>query len=105
VSRINGDGTDLENYETKDNSITLVQYQAGATGVNLQQANQVIYYSLPLSAELWMQSKKRIHRIGQHRSCFYYYLVTEKSVEEKILAALKQRRDFTLELFEKGVEQ
>lgn len=105
VSRINGNGTDLENYETKDNSITLVQYQAGATGVNLQQANQVIYYSLPLSAELWMQSKKRIHRIGQHRSCFYYYLVTEKSVEEKILAALKQRRDFTLELFEKGVEQ
>lgn len=104
VSFINGDGTDLENYEAKDNSITLVQYQAGATGVNLQQANRVIYYSLPLSAELWMQSKKRIHRIGQHRSCFYYYLVTEKSVEEKILAALKQRRDFTLELFEKGVE-
>lgn len=104
VSHINGDGTDLDNYDTKDNSVTLVQYQAGSTGVNLQQANRVIYYSLPLSAELWMQSKKRIHRIGQHRSCFYYYLITEKSVEEKILKALKQRRDFTLELFEKGVE-
>ena len=105
ASHINGDGTDLENYDTKDNSVTLVQYQAGSTGVNLQKANRVIYHSLPLSAELWMQSKKRIHRIGQHRSCFYYYLITEKSVEEKILVALKQRRDFTLELFEKGVAQ
>ena len=57
ASHINGDGTDLENYDTKDNSVTLVQYQAGSTGVNLQKANRVIYYSLPLSAELWMQSK------------------------------------------------
>jgi SNF2 family DNA or RNA helicase len=101
VSCINGEGSDLENYETKNNTITLVQYQAGASGVNLQRANKIIYHSLPLSSELWMQSKKRIHRIGQSRSCFYYYLITEKSVEEKILKVLKERRDFTLDLFEK----
>ena len=104
ISQINGDGTDLENYETIDNTVTLVQYQAGATGVNLQKANKVVYYSLTLSSELWMQSKKRIHRIGQNRTCFYYYLITEKSVEEKILEVLKERRDFTLELFEKVVD-
>lgn len=102
ISFINGDGTNLESYETKANTVTLVQYQAGATGVNLQKANKVIYHSLPLSSELWMQSKKRIHRIGQSRTCFYYYLITEKTVEEKILEVLKERRDYTLELFEKG---
>ena len=101
VSYINGDGTDLENYENVDNTVTLVQYQAGASGVNLQKSNIVIYYSLPLSSELWMQSKKRIHRIGQSRCCFYYYLITSNSVEEKILEVLKERRDFTVELFEK----
>ncbi|MDK2919763.1 MAG: hypothetical protein PWQ37_2496 [Candidatus Petromonas sp.] len=101
ISYINGDGTDLKNYEVKNNTVTLVQYQAGASGVNLQRANKIIYPSLPLSSELWMQSKKRIHRIGQSRSCFYYYLITEKSVEEKILEVLKERRDFTLDLFEK----
>lgn len=63
LSIISGDMKDLTHYETKDNSITLVQYQAGATGVNLQKANKVIYYSLPLSSELFEQSKKRIHRI------------------------------------------
>lgn len=63
LSIICGDMKDLTHYETKDNSVTLVQYQAGATGVNLQKANKVIYYSLPLSSELFEQSKKRIHRI------------------------------------------
>lgn len=101
ISYINGNGSDLENYEIKNNTIILVQYQSGASGVNLQKANKVIYHSLPLSSELWMQSKKRIHRIGQSRTCFYYYLITEKSVEEKILKVLKERRDYTLELFEK----
>lgn len=101
VAFINGDGTDLNNYENTSNAITLVQYQAGASGVNLQKANKIIYYSLPLSSELWMQSKKRIHRIGQSRTCFYYYLIVEKSVEEKILTVLKERRDYTWELFEK----
>ena len=63
LSIICGDMKDLTHYETKDSSVTLVQYQAGATGVNLQKANKVIYYSLPLSSELFEQSKKRIHRI------------------------------------------
>ena len=63
LSIISGDMKDLTHYETIDNSVTLVQYQAGATGVNLQKANKVIYYSLPLSSELFEQSKKRIHRI------------------------------------------
>jgi SNF2 family DNA or RNA helicase len=99
VSYINGGGTDLMNYESENSSITLVQYQAGATGVNLQRACRSIYFSLPLSGELWMQSKKRTHRLNQHNVCFYYYLVTEKSIEEKILEVLKERRDFTVELF------
>ena len=50
ISIISGDMKELRHYENKDNSVTLVQYQAGATGVNLQKANKIIYYSLPLSS-------------------------------------------------------
>ena len=32
----------------KDSSILFVQYQAGAYGLNLQMANKIIYFSLPL---------------------------------------------------------
>ncbi|NMF06556.1 SNF2-related protein [Clostridium beijerinckii] len=100
ISIVNGDQRDLKNYEQHDNTITLIQYQAGAMGLNLQKANKIIYFSLTLSSELFEQSKKRTHRMGQQRSCFYYYLITEKSIEEDIFETLKQRKDYTDKLFE-----
>lgn len=99
ISFINGAGTDLINYQEHPNSITCVQYQSGAMGHNLEKSNRVVYFTLPLSSDLFEQSKKRIHRIGQTRTCFYYFLIVKKSVEEKILDVLKQRRNFTDALF------
>lgn len=100
ISIINGKTKDLKNYESKTNSVTLVQYQAGAMGLNLQKSNKIIYYSLPLASELFEQSKKRTHRIGQDKTCFYYYLITKDSLEEQIFETLKQRKDYTDKLFE-----
>lgn len=105
TSTINGSLKDLESYQKESNSITLVQYQAGAMGHNLQLSNKIIYFTLPLSSELFEQSKKRIHRIGQNRSCFYWYLIVENSIEQKILRTLKQRRDYTNRLFEEEENQ
>lgn len=100
VSVINGNIKDLKNFNQYENSITLVQYQAGAMGLNLQKANKIVYFSLPLQSELFEQSKKRIHRIGQEKTCFYWYLITKNSVEEQIYQTLKERRDYTNKLFE-----
>ena len=101
VSIVNGSIKDLSAYEEHENSITFVQYQAGAMGLNLQKANKVIYFTLPQSSELFEQSKKRVHRIGQNQRCFYYNLLCSSSVEEDILANLELRRDYTDELFKK----
>ena len=101
LSIVNGAGKELRSYENEHDSITFIQYQAGAMGLNLQKANKVIYFTLPLSSELYEQSKKRIHRIGQDQPCFYYQLICKGSIEEKILATLDKRQDFTLKLFEK----
>ena len=100
-SVVNGSERNLDNYENESNSITFVQYRAGAMGLNLQKANKIIYYSLPLSSELYEQSKKRIHRIGQNRPCFYYLLLAENSIEERIKTTLDKRNDYTQELFDK----
>lgn len=104
VSIVNGNIKDLSAYEADANSITFVQYQAGAKGLNLQKANKIIYFTLTQSCEDWMQSKKRIHRIGQDRTCFYYYLLCKHSVEVEVLKALKSGRDYTDDLFEKYCE-
>lgn len=104
VSFVNGSGRSMYAYECVDNSVTFIQYQAGAMGGNFQKANKIIYYTLPLgkgSCDLWEQSKKRIHRIGQDKSCFYYYLLVKGSFEEKNFAALRKGKELTDELFEK----
>lgn len=99
AGQINGKRKDSA--EGKD--VLFVQYQAGAYGLNLQGfANKIVYYTLPLgkgSCDMWEQSKKRIHRIGQGKTCFYYYLLVDGSVETKNLAALQEGRDYTDYLF------
>ena len=98
TSIICGQMKDLSAYANSDNSITFVQYQAGAMGLNLQKANKVVYFSPPLSSELFEQSKKRIHRINQTKPCFYYRLVC--GIEQRIYATLAMRKDYTDKLFE-----
>lgn len=102
VSFVNGSGRSMYAYECVQNSVTFVQYQAGAMGGNYQKANKIVYFTLPLgkgSCDLWEQSKKRIHRIGQSRPCFYYYLLVKGSFEERNLAALQEGKELTDELF------
>ena len=102
ISFVNGSGMSMYAYEEIPNSVLFVQYQAGAMGGNFQKANKIIYYTLPLgkgSCDLWEQSKKRIHRIGQKRTCFYYYLLVKGSFEEKNFAALQEGKELTDELF------
>lgn len=105
VSQVNGHCKDLTAYEQENNSITFIQYQAGAMGLNLQKANKIIYFTLTDKSELFEQSKKRIHRIGQDKPCFYYILMCKGSVEEVILETLEMRKDFTDELFERMENQ
>ena len=83
-SVVNGHGKDLWAYENRTISVTFIQYQAGAMGLNLQKANKIVYFTPPLSSELFEQSKKRIHRIGQNKPCFYYLLICKGTIEEKI---------------------
>ena len=103
ASIISGQFKSLGHYELCDNSITFIQYQAGAMGLNLQKANKIIYYSPPLSSELYEQSKKRTHRLGQSSTCYYYNLTVTGSIEEKIYKTLDMRRDFTEKLFEEDL--
>lgn len=103
ISVVNGQVKDLQAYSDYDDSITFIQYQAGSMGLNLQKANRIIYYTLPQKYEHFEQSKKRIHRIGQERTCFYHYLLCRNSVELDILDTLKMRKDYTDALFAKYI--
>lgn len=99
---LNGKKHDLSPFSDTDDGVALIQYQSGAMGVNLQQADTCVYFSPPLASSLFEQSKKRIHRVGQDKPCTYYELVSKGTVEEKIYDTLAMRRDYTEKLFAMG---
>ena len=101
VSVLSGEEKNLDAYRYQHNSITFIQYQAGAMGGNFQLANKIIYFSLPKVRNCGEQSQKRIHRLGQERPCFYYLMICPGTVEEDILSNLEMRKDYTDELFRK----
>lgn len=102
MSVLNGKTHDLDAFHENSDGIVFVQYQAGAMGVNLQDAQYMVYFSPPLASSLFEQSKKRIHRVGQDKPCTYYMLKSIGTIEEKIYSTLALRQDYTERLFEMG---
>lgn len=67
--------------------------QTGGFGLTLTEAKTVIYYSNSYDLEKRMQSEDRAHRIGQFSPVTYVDLVVPKSIDEKILVALRDKID------------
>jgi SNF2 family DNA or RNA helicase len=73
---------------------------AGGFGITLTAANTVVYYSNSYSLETRIQSEDRAHRIGQNNSVLYVDLVCQNTVDEKILAAVKNKRNLASNLLD-----
>jgi SNF2-related domain/Helicase conserved C-terminal domain/SWIM zinc finger len=69
---------------------------AGATGLNLQAANTVVNVDLPWNPALLEQRIARAHRMGQKNPVQVYLLVTEQTIEEKLLGTLSAKHDLAL---------
>jgi superfamily II DNA/RNA helicase len=69
---------------------------AGSTGLNLQAANTVINVDLPWNPAVLEQRIARAHRMGQKRPVQVYMLVTEDTIEERLLGTLSSKHDLSL---------
>ena len=65
--------------------------QTGGYGITLTAASNVIYYSNSYDLEKRLQSEDRAHRIGQHKPVTYVDLIAEKTVDDKIIKALRKK--------------
>ena len=65
--------------------------QTGGYGITLTAANTVVYYSNGYDLEKRLQSEDRAHRIGQEKSVTYVDLIAPKTVDEKIVKALRAK--------------
>ena len=65
--------------------------QTGGYGITLTAASNVIYYSNGYDLEKRLQSEDRAHRIGQEKSVTYVDIIARKTVDEKIVKALRKK--------------
>jgi SNF2 family DNA or RNA helicase len=67
--------------------------QTGGFGITLTAASTVIYFSNDYSLERRLQSEDRCHRIGQTKSVTYVDIRVPGTIDDKILKALKEKKD------------
>lgn len=67
--------------------------QTGGYGITLTAAQTVVYFSNNYDLEKRLQSEDRAHRIGQKHNVTYIDFVTPDTVDEKILTALRSKRN------------
>lgn len=70
-----------------------VHPKSAGHGLNLQHGGcHMVFLSLPWSLELYEQTVGRLHRSGQTKDVWVYILMAEKTIDEKIWAALHDKR-------------
>jgi SNF2 family DNA or RNA helicase len=62
-------------------------------GLTLTEANLVVYYANDFNLETRIQSEDRAHRIGQKNNVTYIDLISEGTIDEKIVEALRNKID------------
>jgi SNF2 family DNA or RNA helicase len=63
-----------------------------STGLNLQAGGRaIVWYSLPWSLDEYIQTNARVWRQGQRRGVIIHHLIVEGSIDEVVLAALRQK--------------
>jgi superfamily II DNA or RNA helicase len=75
----------VEKFQSGAVPLFLISLKAGGTGLNLTAADTVIHYDPWWNPAAETQATDRAHRIGQDQPVFVYKLITQGTVEEKIL--------------------
>lgn len=76
-----------------ETELLAVHPKSAGHGLNLQTGgSRMVFLSLPWSLELYEQTVGRLHRSGQMHDVWVYILMAEKTVDEKIWAALHNKR-------------
>lgn len=87
-------GAEVERFQSDPACrVFLAQTRAAGLGITLTAADTAIFYSLDYSYADYDQARARIHRAGQNKKCTYIHLVASGTVDEKVLAALAEKRD------------
>ncbi len=86
----------VKRFQEDESCRVIMMTNAGSMGLNLQSANVVVNVDLPWNPAVLEQRIGRAHRMGQKNPVHVYLLVTEDTLEEKLLGTLASKQDLAL---------
>ncbi|MBF0293707.1 MAG: DEAD/DEAH box helicase [Magnetococcales bacterium] len=92
----------VEAFQAGEGEVFLISLKAGGVGINLTAADYVIHMDPWWNPAVEDQASDRAHRIGQQRPVTIYRLVAKGTIEEKIVALHRHKRDLADGLLEDG---
>ena len=81
------------------------QPRTGGYGLTLTEAKTVVYYSNNFDLEIRLQSEDRAHRIGQTSKVTYIDIVADKTVDDRILKALRNKINIASQVLAEDFKQ
>lgn len=83
----------VERWNAGKIELLAIHPKSAGHGLNLQfGGNKIIFLSLPWSLELFEQTVGRLHRSGQTRDVWCYVVMCNKTIDERILSALQDKK-------------
>ena len=64
---------------------------AAGVGINLENANDVIFCNLPFTSTELEQCMDRLHRIGQNKNVNVYYTICKDTIDENIFGLIEKK--------------
>ncbi|MDO9215049.1 MAG: SNF2-related protein [Methylococcales bacterium] len=95
----------IELFKSGAVNVFLISLKAGGVGLNLTEADTVIIYDPWWNPASESQAADRAHRIGQDKPVFVYKLITENTVEEKIIAMQERKRALADSIYTDGAKE
>jgi len=97
----------VKNFQDMDHPLRFFigQPRTGGYGLTLTAATTMIYFSNGYDLEVRLQSEDRAHRIGQTKNVTYIDIVVEKTVDEKILVALRNKINIATQVLAEDYKQ
>ena len=89
-------------FQAGEGDVFLISLRAGGVGLNLTAADYIIHMDPWWNPAVEDQASDRAHRLGQQRPVTVYRLITRNTIEEKIIALHKKKRDMAEALLEGG---
>jgi len=84
--------TPVTRFQAGEVPLFLISLKAGGTGLNLTAADTVIHYDPWWNPAVERQATDRAHRIGQDKTVFVYKLITEGTIEDRILDLQERKK-------------